>query len=63
MVTIPCPYNEMSPKDWPLVEMESRDMYSNNCEISLIGGSIFLVRAHITLRAIVSAIAEGLFDI
>lgn len=53
----------MPPKDWPLVEMESRDIYPNYCKISLLGRPIFLLQAHITEHAIVSAIAEGLFDI
>ena len=52
----------MPPKDWPLVEMESQDIYPNYCKISLRGGSIFRLWAHITQHTIVPAIAEGLFD-
>lgn len=52
----------MPHKDWPLVEMESQDIYPNYCKISLCRRSIFRLWAHITQRAIVSATVEGLYD-
>lgn len=53
----------MPPKDWPLDEMEGRDTCPNHCQISLLVRSILLLLAHITQHAIVSAKAEGLFEI
>lgn len=50
----------MPPKDWPLLGLESRDIFLNNFKFHSLGEPSFFCGAHIIQHAIVSGV---LFDI